>query len=91
MPNDNKADAAPWLQVIAKALAYQCLLSAIERDPEKYKEVLAKVEFLEAVGLSQADAAEVAGSTAGSVSARRSQMKKEKDGKTKKKTRRTKR
>jgi len=43
---DEAAEVTPWLAVIGKALAYQCLLSAVEREPEKYKELLAKVEFL---------------------------------------------
>ena len=46
-PDNKEADANPRQVVIGKALAYQCLLRAMERDPEKYKEVLAKVEFLE--------------------------------------------
>lgn len=86
MPGNYEADAASWLQVIGKALAYRCLLSAMERDPEKYKDLLAKVEFLEGLGLSQAEAAQLAGSTAESVRVRRHQLKKAKNGKTKKKT-----
>jgi hypothetical protein len=59
--------ATIWLPVIGRSLAYLCLADAIRHDPEKYKDTLAKVDFLEALGLSQKDAAEAAGSTAESV------------------------
>jgi hypothetical protein len=64
------AEADPqstWLPVIGKALAYLCLSQAIEREPEKYDDVLAKVKFLEGLGLSRDKAAEAAGSSAESV------------------------
>ena len=49
---DEPAEVTAWLAV---------LLKAVESDPDKYKELLAKVEFLEGLGLSQDDAAQVAG------------------------------
>ncbi|MFX8466523.1 hypothetical protein ABTL61_20250, partial [Acinetobacter baumannii] len=46
-----------------------------EREPEKYADVLARVGFLEALGLPTRDAAEAAGSTAASVQVMRSRNK----------------
>lgn len=60
-------DYATWLPVIGRSLAYLCLDVARQREPDKFKEVLDKVKFLEGLGLPQADAAEAAGSTAESV------------------------
>ncbi len=86
---DNAPDEALWLSVIGKSLAYLCLSKAIEKEPEKYeRDLLAKVRFLEGLGLSQKDAAGAAGSTAASVSEMHRQRKKGKNGKAKKKTRR---
>ena len=87
MAEHQTADESSWLPVIGKALAYLCLSRAIEREPEKYKEVLDKVKFLRGLGLSQKDAAEAAGSTAESVRVMRHQRKKTKNGKAKKKAR----
>jgi hypothetical protein len=56
-----------WLPVIGKALAYLCLSQAMEREQGKYDDVLAKVKFLQGLGLSRDDAAEAAGSSAQSV------------------------
>jgi hypothetical protein len=53
-----------WLPVIGKALAYLCLSHAMEREQGKYDDVLAKVKFLQGLGLSRDDAAEAAGSSA---------------------------
>jgi hypothetical protein len=61
----------------------------MEREPAKYDDVLAKVKFLEGLGLSQEDAAGAAGSSAGSVRVMRHyQRKKAKNGSAKKKGRR---
>lgn len=86
MADTEPADATSWLPVIGKALAFLCLSKAIEREPEKYDDVLAKVKFLRGLGLPQKDAAEAAGSTAESVRVMRSQQK-AKNGKAKKKAR----
>lgn len=65
---DIPPDATPWLAVIGKSLAYLCLSKAMEQEPEKYRrDLLAKVKFLQGLGLSRKDAAEAAGSTAGSI------------------------
>lgn len=60
-------DYATWLPVIGKSLAYLCLSHAVKEHPVKLKEVLPKVEFLEALGVPTKDAAHAAGSTAASV------------------------
>jgi hypothetical protein len=64
---DDAPDYATWLPVIGRALARLALEHATDREPDKYKEILDKVKFLEGLGLPQADAAEAAGSTAESV------------------------
>ena len=56
-----------WLAVIGKSLAFLCLSKAMESEPGKYDTVLKKVKFLEGLGLPRGDAAEAAGSSAGSV------------------------
>jgi hypothetical protein len=59
---------ATWLPVIGRALARMALSKASATDREKYKDTLARVDFLESLGLPTKDAAEAAGSTAASVS-----------------------
>ena len=84
---DDAPDYAMWLAVIGRSLARLALERAIDRDPDKYKEVLVKVKFLEGLGLPQADAAESAGSTAESVRvARYNKSKAKKSGKKSSKT-----
>jgi len=61
------ADATPWLAVIGKSLAYLCLEQARQRDPDRFKDVLKKVDFLMAIGLAEKDAAEAAGTNHKSV------------------------
>jgi hypothetical protein len=79
---DKDSEYATWLPVIGRSLAYLCLDVARKREPDKYKEVLDKVSFLEGLGLPQADAAEAAGSTAESVRvARYNKSKAKKSGK----------
>lgn len=56
-----------WLSVVAKSLAFMCLRQAQHDDPERFDSVLAKVKFLENLGLSEESAAGAAGSTAASV------------------------
>jgi hypothetical protein len=80
---DKDTEYSTWLPVIGRSLAYLCVDVARTREPDKYKEVLDKVSFLEGLGLSQADAAEAAGSTAESVRvARYNKSKAKKSGKT---------
>ncbi len=85
---ESAVDMTTWFPVIGKALAFLCLSKAMERDPKKYDEVLAKVKFLQGLGLSQKDAAQAAGSSAESVRVMRHQRKRTKNGKAKKKSRR---
>jgi hypothetical protein len=70
-----KDPEAIWLPVIGKALAYLCLNQAMEKEPNKYKQVLKKVKFLRGLGLSRDDAAYAAGSSAASVQVLVSQTK----------------
>jgi hypothetical protein len=58
---------ATWLPVIGRALARMALSRAVEQERDKFKDVLTRVDFLEALGLPTRDAAEAAGSTAASV------------------------
>lgn len=64
---DLPTDATPWLSVIRKSLAYLCLEKARERDAKKFEDVLAKVDFLMGIGLSEKGAAEAAGTSHKSV------------------------
>ncbi len=65
---DEAASAeATWLPVIGRALAYLCLEKARERDTKKFDDVLQKVDFLMALGLTEKDAAEASGSNHKSV------------------------
>ena len=84
---ENEQSEEPWLPVIGRALAYLCLSRAVEREPDKYAEVLPKVQFLQGLGLSQNDAAEVAGSTARSVRVMHNRKKAKRNGKAKRKNR----
>jgi hypothetical protein len=86
MANTEQTEVSSWLPVIGKSLAYLCLSKAMEREPDKYGEVLEKVKFLEGLGLSTKDAVVTAGSTSGSVRVLRHKRKKAtKNGKAKKK------
>jgi DNA-directed RNA polymerase specialized sigma24 family protein len=85
MADIESTDATMWLSIIGKSLASLCLSKAIEQDPEKYNDVLAKVKFLQGLGLSQNDAAEAAGSSVESVRVMVHMRKKAKNGKSKKK------
>lgn len=75
-----------WLPIIGKALCYMCMHAAQIEN----KTVLQKVKFLENLGLSRAQAAQVAGSSAASVSElrRRANKRKPSRGKAKSKGRR---
>jgi hypothetical protein len=74
-------DYATWLPVIGKSLAYLCLAHAVKEHPTKYRDVLAKVGFLEDLGVPTKDAAHAAGSTAESVRVARYNQSKAKNGK----------
>ncbi len=58
---------SPWLAVIGKGLAYLCVQHVAQNDPKRVPDVVAKVKFLEGIGLSTSDAAELLGTTANSV------------------------
>jgi len=56
-----------WLSVIGRCLAFLCLEHAKKIEPQNYKNVQSKVNFLQGLGLPKDDAAYVAGSTPASV------------------------
>jgi hypothetical protein len=90
MAEDHSAETT-WLPVIGKALAYLCLNTAQEKSPEKYKHLLKRVKFLQGLGLTRADAAGAAGSSAKSVAELQSRARRRKGrqhGRAKKTTRR---
>jgi hypothetical protein len=72
-----------WLEVIGKALTYLCLQQAEAKSPGDFDTVLKKVEFLEGLGMDQADAAVVAGSSPASVNELRRLERNSKNGKSK--------
>jgi hypothetical protein len=85
MSEKSALEFATWLPVIGRSLAYLCLAKAMEGDgAEKYKSVLAKVNFLEGLALPEKDAAEASGSTAESVRVAKLNKSKAKDGTPKK-------
>jgi hypothetical protein len=57
----------PWLQVIGKSLAYLCMQHVAQNEPKRVPDVVAKVKFLEGLGIPIADAAQLLGTTANSV------------------------
>lgn len=64
MPQESDSQ---WLGVIGKALAYLCVQQIAQNDPKRVPDVVAKVKFLEGIGLSTRDAAGLLGTTANSV------------------------
>ena len=68
----------PWLAVIGKGLAYLCVQHVAQNDPKRVPDVVAKVKFLEGIGLSTSDAAELLGTTANSVKTNLRQREKKK-------------
>jgi hypothetical protein len=81
---EGESAEAVWLPVIGKALAFLCMKSA---DGEgQFKNTLDKVDFLENLGLSGADAAWAAGTTRESVKVLRSLARKKKATKHESKT-----
>lgn len=79
---------SPWLQVIGKALAFLCVQQIAQNDPNRAPDVIAKVKFLEGIGLSTADAAALLGTTANSVKTNIRQRQKKKGVTHAKKTKR---
>ena len=55
-----------WLMVIGKALAYLCVQEASKTD-KHLPDIPSRVKFLEGIGLSTQDAAQLLGTTANSV------------------------
>ena len=83
---DIEPAAVPWLAVIGKSLSGLCLDRARARDPEKFKDVLARVNYLVALGMPEAEAAAAAGTTIQSVRVLRHRgRKRASNGKAKKK------
>lgn len=64
MPQENDSR---WLEIIGKSLAFLCVQQVALNDPKRVPDVVAKVKFLEGIGLTTADAAELLGTTANSV------------------------
>jgi hypothetical protein len=62
-----KENESDWLEVVGKALAYLCVQQVAINDPIRVPDVVAKVRFLEGIGLTTADAAQLLGTTANSV------------------------
>jgi hypothetical protein len=56
-----------WMAVIGKALAYLCVQQVAQNEPKRVPDVVAKVAFLEGLGIPTADAAAMLGTTANSV------------------------
>jgi hypothetical protein len=81
MAEKDDPDYQTWLPVIGKSLAYLCLAKATEGDTAKYRDVLAKVDFLEALGVPSKEAAVAAGSSAASVAELRRQRRNKGHGK----------
>lgn len=73
-----KEDEAQWLEIIGKSLAYLCVQQVAQNDPKRVPDVVAKVKFLEGIGMSTADAAELLGTTANSVKTNLRQREKKK-------------
>ncbi len=70
-----------WLAVIGKSLAYLCLKQAEKAEPTKMSGVVAKVNFLKGLGVSQNAAAEAFESSPDSVAAMLRQAKNKKGSK----------
>lgn len=79
MPQDMDNE---WMAVIGKSLAFLCLAQAEKSHPQKMSGILAKVNFLKGLGLTQAQAAEAVGSSAASVAEMLRQAKNKKGNKT---------
>jgi hypothetical protein len=62
-----EAEQVEWLSVVGRCLAYLCLEQARKLEPNKFKTVGQKVDFLMGMGLPRGAAAYAAGSTPASV------------------------
>jgi hypothetical protein len=56
-----------WLEIIGKSLAFLCVQEIARSDPKRVPDLPSKVKFLEGIGLSTKDAAQLLGSTANSI------------------------
>lgn len=56
-----------WLRVVGKSLAYLCMQHVAQNEPDRVPDMVAKVKFLEGLGIPLADAAQMLGTTANSV------------------------
>jgi len=83
VPQENDAR---WLEIIGKALAYLCVQQVAQNDPKRVPDVVAKVKFLEGIGMPTADAAELLGTTANSIKTNLRQREKRKGTASGKKT-----
>lgn len=79
MAESNETD---WLRVIGKALSYLCVQAAAKADSSQLSDLPSKVRFLEGIGMSTEDAAQLLGTTANSVKTnlRAREKRKEKTG-----------
>lgn len=75
MPQENDG---PWLEIIGKALAYLCVQHVAQNDPKRVPDIVAKVKFLEGIGVPTHDAAQLLGTTANSVKTNLRQRKRKK-------------
>jgi hypothetical protein len=79
LDEEQNSSESNWLSVIGRSLAYFALQAA--NRERKFNSVLDRVDFLEGLGLSVSDAANVAGTTKASVVELRRQRKGKKSGK----------
>jgi hypothetical protein len=56
-----------WLEIIGKALSYLCVQEFSRNETEAKPDLVQKVQFLERLGFTTAEAAVMMGSTANSV------------------------
>jgi hypothetical protein len=73
-----------WLEVIGKSLAFLCVQEIARNDPKRVPDLIAKVKFLEGIGLSTKDAAALMGTTANSVKTNQRAREKKGNGSAKK-------
>ncbi|WLB58842.1 hypothetical protein [Bradyrhizobium japonicum] len=78
------AEESEWLEIIGKSLAFLCVQEISRSDPKRVPDLVAKVKFLEGIGLSTKDAAALMGTTANSVKTNERQREKKGNGSAKK-------
>jgi SOS response regulatory protein OraA/RecX len=76
MPNRIEIEENPWLEVIGRALAYQCL----NNDQAKNGSVLQQAQFLERLGVPPEARAAIIGSSEASLKELARQQKNKKRG-----------